>query len=34
MKSLHRIIANSFIPNPDNYEEVNYINHIRDDCRV
>ena len=30
----HRIIANQFIENPDNYECVDHINHIRTDNRI
>lgn len=31
---VHRIIAQSFIPNPDNKKEVNHINGIKHDNRV
>ena len=31
---VHRIIASIFIPNPNNYPEVNHKNNIRDDNRV
>ena len=31
---IHRIIAELFIPNPNNLEEVNHINCIRNDNRV
>ena len=30
----HRLIANQFIENPDNYECVDHINHIRTDNRI
>jgi hypothetical protein len=30
----HRLVAQSFIPNPNNKEEVNHINCIRDDNRL
>ena len=30
----HRLVAQSFIPNPNNKEEVNHINSIRDDNRL
>ena len=30
----HRIIANNFIENPNNYEFVDHINHIRTDNRI
>ena len=33
-KSLHRIIAETFLENPDNKPVVNHINGIRHDCRV
>jgi HNH endonuclease len=29
-----RLVAQAFIPNPDNLPEVNHINHIREDNRV
>lgn len=32
--SVHRIIAITFIPNPDNLPEVNHVNGIKDDNRV
>ena len=31
---VHRIIAKLFIPNPNNYSDVNHINNIVDDNRV
>ena len=31
---LHRIIAEQWLPNPDNLKEVNHKNHIRDDNRL
>lgn len=31
---VHRIIAKLFIPNPNNYSDVNHINSIVDDNRV
>ena len=30
----HRIIANNFIENPNNYELVDHINHVRTDNRI
>ena len=33
-KMLHRIIAETFIPNPDNLPEVDHINRIRTDNRI
>lgn len=33
-KEIHRILALVFIPNPDDKEEVNHINHIRSDNRI
>lgn len=32
--SVHRIVAQAFIENPNNYNEVNHINLIKDDNRV
>jgi lysine/ornithine N-monooxygenase len=34
MVSIHRIIANIFIPNPNNFPEVNHINGIKTDNRI
>ena len=31
---LHRVIAQQFIPNPDNLPEVDHFNHIRSDNRI
>ena len=33
-KTLHRIIAKAFIPNPDNKPQVDHINGDRTDCRI
>jgi hypothetical protein len=33
-KYLHRIIAETFIPNPNNYKTVNHINGIKTDNRI
>ena len=32
--SHHRLIAQHFIPNPNNYEQVDHINQIKDDNRI
>lgn len=32
--SIHRLLAEHFIPNPNNYNEVNHINGIKDDNRL
>ena len=31
---VHRVIANNFIPNPENKPFVDHINHIRDDYHI
>lgn len=33
-KSIHRLVAETYIPNPDNLPQVNHINEIRNDNRV
>lgn len=33
-KRVNRIVAESYIPNPNNYAQVNHINYVRDDNRV
>lgn len=33
-KKIHRLVAEAFIPNPNNLPEVNHINKIRDDNRM
>ena len=32
--TIHRLIANSFIPNPNNYPQINHINGIKTDNRI
>jgi hypothetical protein len=34
LQSLHRLIAKIFIPNPDNFPQVNHINEIKTDNRI
>ena len=34
MRYVHRLVAETWIPNPDNYEEVNHINGDKSDNRV
>lgn len=31
---LHRLIAEAFIPNPENYPQIDHINTVRTDCRI
>lgn len=31
---IHRLVASAFLPNENNYKEVNHINHIRNDNHV
>lgn len=33
-KSHHRLLAECFIPNPNNYDQINHINGVRDDNRL
>lgn len=32
--SIHRLVATTFIPNPNNFSQVNHLNEIKDDNRV
>lgn len=31
---MHRLVAQAFIPNPNNYPQINHINEIKDDNRI
>lgn len=33
-RRVHRLVAETFIPNPEGLPEVNHINHVRDDNRA
>lgn len=33
-RSVHRLVAQAFIPNPNGYKEVNHRNEIKTDCRI